>query len=525
MPVNPIHPGVYVKEDPSGVRTITDVATSIAAFIGRALRGPTDEDGPVTINSFGDFERVFGGLWVQSAISYAIRDFYLNGGSRAIVVRLHHPSGPDSSDKASLSRDGLNLEAAYPGAWGDKLRLRGDHDTRPAEPEEGGAKLLNLLVRDDETGLMEQFRNVSVDPEHPHSVDKALANKSAMVRVSGALPSDRPAAHDRLAAGQDVWGDDAPQIANTKVTDGERGSDGGALDLGDFIGRGDDRGLYALEKVGLFNLLCIPTDLATPEQKAILVGKAATYCERRRAMLLVDPPREWKSKQDAVNGVGFVGTTSGNAALFFPRLLQPSTLRDNRIDEFAPCGSVAGVMARTDSARGVWKAAAGHEATLVGAPKLSLSLSEAENGDLNQLGVNCLRAFRGTGPVICGARTLRGAAGPAKEWKYVPVLRLALHMEESLYRGTLGVVFEPNGERLWSQIRLNVGAFMHGLWKQGAFAGQTPGEAYFVKCDSETITQNDIDLGVVNIHVGFAPLKPAEFVILEIQQKAGRHVA
>ncbi|MCK4680458.1 phage tail sheath family protein [bacterium] len=525
MPVTPVYPGAYIEKIPSRVRTITGVATSITAFIGRTLRGPTDEDGPVTIYSFGDFERVFGGLWIHSPMSYAIRDFYLNGGSRAIVVRLHHLSDPASSDKATLLRDGLALEAASPGAWGSKLRFRVDYGTRPLEQREDGDKLFNLFVRDGETGEVEVFRNVSVDPGHRRPVDKVLTNESTLVRVSGAVPSDRPRAHDDPAAGQDIWGDNAPDVTNTKVTDGDRGSDGGVLGTGDFISLGNDRGLYALGGVGLFNLLCIPTDLATPEQKSNLVGKAATYCERHRAMLLVDPPKDWRTKQDAVNGVDSVGTNSKNAALFFPRLLQPNPLRSNRIEEFAPCGAVAGVMARTDCTRGVWKAPAGLKAKLDGVQELLVQLSDAETGELNPLGVNCLRAFRGTGPVIWGARTLRGAAGPASEWKYVPVRRLALYIEESLYRGTQWVVYEPNDEPLWSQIRLNVGAFMDNLWKQGAFQGQTPGEAYFVKCDSETTTQNDINLGVVNIHGGFAPLKPAEFVILKIQQKAGQHTA
>jgi hypothetical protein len=144
---------------------------------------------------------------------------------------------------------------------------------------------------------------------------------------------------------------------------------------------------------------------------------------------------------------------------------------------------------------------------------------------LNPLGVNCLRTFPIIGSVVWGSRTLRGADLLADEYKYVPVRRLALYLEESLFRGTQWVVFEPNDEPLWSQIRLNVGAFMQNLFRQGAFQGKTPSEAYFVKCDKETTTQNDINLGVVNVVVGFAPLKPAEFVIIKIQQMAGQIAA
>jgi phage tail sheath protein FI len=182
-------------------------------------------------------------------------------------------------------------------------------------------------------------------------------------------------------------------------------------------------------------------------------------------------------------------------------------------------------MARTDAQRGVWKAPAGIDAAVNGVQGLSVSLTDAENGDLNQLGINCLRSFPVAGRVVWGARTLRGADQLADEYKYVPVRRLALFIEESLYRGTQWVVFEPNDEPLWSQVRLNLGAFMHGLFRQGAFQGTTPRQAYLVKCDRETTTQADINLGVVNILVGFAPLRPAEFVIIRIQQLAGQAAA
>ena len=170
----------------------------------------------------------------------------------------------------------------------------------------------------------------------------------------------------------------------------------------------------------------------------------------------------------------------------------------------------------------MWKAPAGIDATLNGVAELTVKLTDGENGQLNPLGVNCLRAFPVIGRVVWGARTLRGADSLASEWKYIPVRRLALFIEESLFRGTKWVVFEPNDEPLWAQIRLNIGAFMQSLFRQGAFQGTTPREAYFVKCDSETTTQDDINLGIVNILVGFAPLKPAEFVVIKIQQMAGQ---
>jgi phage tail sheath protein FI len=201
---------------------------------------------------------------------------------------------------------------------------------------------------------------------------------------------------------------------------------------------------------------------------------------------------------------------------------QADPKHEGQPDTFPPCGIIAGVMARTDTNRGVWKAPAGLDAAINGVRELQVNLNDAENGMLNPLGINCLRFFAASGRVVWGSRTLRGADQLADEYKYIPVRRLALYIEESLYRGTQWVVFEPNDEPLWAQIRLNVGAFMHGLFRQGAFQGQTPRDAYFVKCDKETTTQTDINLGVVNILVGFAPLKPAEFVVIKIQQMAGQ---
>ena len=246
-------------------------------------------------------------------------------------------------------------------------------------------------------------------------------------------------------------------------------------------------------------------------------------------MLIVDSPAAWTANKDTaaskakdgLGALGLSGEAARNAALYFPRVLEADPLRDSQVDTFVPCGIIAGIMARTDTARGVWKAPAGLDAAINGIQGLNVTLNDAENGLLNPLGINCLRVFPVNGRVVWGARTLRGADQLADEYKYVPVRRTALFIEESLYRGTQWVVFEPNDEPLWAQIRLNIGAFMQNLFRQGAFQGKTPRDAYFVKCDKETTTQTDINLGIVNIIVGFAPLKPAEFVVIKIQQIAG----
>ena len=412
----------------------------------------------------------------------------------------------------------LNLEAAYPGEWSNSLRARVDHDVIGPD----AANIFNLSIKDGGTGQVELFRNVSVQPDHLKRVDKVLKQQSKLVRAFGALPGARPADSGSVVPGADPFGNTTSSGVTTSASSGQ------ALSTSDYTGSLTNKeGLYALEQADLFNLLCIPPfspiqDVDPPSFWDI----AAQYCEKRRAMLIVDAPGSWRSKDDAkgngtTTGIAALGTRHKNAAVFFPRLVQPNPENDNRTEEFAPCGAVAGLFARTDTQRGVWKAPAGLDAILRGVPKLRVPLTDPENGELNPLGINCLRTRPAAGRVIWGSRTLQGDDRLASEWKYIPVRRTALYIEESLFRGTQWVVFEPNDEPLWAQIRLNVGAFMHNLFRQGAFQGTTPRQAYFVKCDSETTTQNDIDLGIVNIVVGFAPLKPAEFVIIKIQQIAG----
>lgn len=537
MPLQLSHPGVYVEEVPSGVRAITGVATSITAFVGRAARGPTDT--PVVITSFSDFERQFGGLWKDSTLGFAVRDFYLNGGSTAVVVRLYRAeAGPPVKPATSVFTVGgtLQLRAAHEGAWGNALRARVDHTTRPPDAALGetATSLFNLFVHDRATGVTEEHRNLVVAPaDHPRLVTTVLANESNLVTVAapgGARPA--PPSSDAVDAGKTVWEDNAT-ATNAKPSGAGLSSDGLVLTADEFNRTGLEaarKGLFALERADLFNLLVIPPYKTDGTVDKGVVTSADALCVRRRAVQLVDGLPGWDEASDVTGAFAtgldtVLGTNSANAALFFPRLRQPNPLKDGQVETFAASGAVAGVIARTDATRGVWKAPAGLDATLNGVPELAVPLIDADIGQLNPLGVNCLRAMPGAGRVVWGARTMRGADLLASEWKYLPVRRTALFLEESLYRGTQWVVFEPNDEPLWSQIRLNLGTFMNNLFRQGAFQGTTPREAYFVKCDKETTTQADIDLGIVNIHVGFAPLKPAEFVVIRLQQMAGQSTA
>jgi phage tail sheath protein FI len=303
------------------------------------------------------------------------------------------------------------------------------------------------------------------------------------------------------------------------------GEDGGAPGPTDLTGsEAGKTGIQALRDVQDLNLLVLP-ELAAYEDindQITVLSAAQALAEEKRFFVIADAPASWDSVDAARAGLSAFDSVRGNhAALYFPALELTDPLT-GRLRSFPPSGAIAGIYARTDSERGIWKAPAGTETRITGVRALTVAATDRENGLLNPLALNNIRNFPVVGPVIWGARTLQGADALSSQWKYVPVRRLALLLEESLYRGLKWVVFEPNDERLWSQIRLNVGAFLHTLFRQGAFQGTTAREAYFVKCDSSTTTQDDINRGVVNVVVGFAPLKPAEFVIVKIEQLAGQ---
>ncbi|GAA1715108.1 phage tail sheath family protein [Streptomyces yatensis] len=612
MPTPAGYPGVYIEELPSSVRTIASVTTSVTAFVGHTRRGPLNT--PVRITSFADFERRFGGLTSQSAVGYAVHQFFGNGGTVAVVVRVTKAGTGKAACVTLDSTEGhsacpvLEVHAKEPGHWGSGLRLAIDYDT-PC-PEE----TFNLHVLDARGTSRESFTNLSMDPAHGRHAETVINAGSALIRVkavgegrpdpsgtvskpfAGELPHlaveltvkigeveraftlydpdcDGEAPCDvtelalllerKLRALPDAPGKHA--FAGTEVTAfGRRlqvvagsidpddvvrflgecandlgleasvnppvfplsgGEDGAPPGPRDLIGsEADKTGLQALRDIEDVNLLSLP-ELAGYESVGDMVtvlSAADRLCRERRIFLLVDAPSAWGSVDAARAGIGaFEPVRSDHAALYFPqlRLTDPLT---GRLRAFPPSGALAGVIARTDGERGVWKAPAGTEARLAGVYSLGVQLTDRENGLLNPLGINCLRTFPVVGPLVWGARTLRGADALDSEWKYVPVRRLALHIEESLRRGLQWVVFEPNTEQLWQQIRLNASGYLHTLFEKGAFKGGTPRQAYFVKCDKDTTTDEDIANGLVNVVVGIAPVKPAEFVIVKIQQMAGQ---
>jgi hypothetical protein len=428
-------------------------------------------------------------------------------GARPAETTAPHVQSVDGEARLPIP-EAFSFSAADPGRWGDGIEVTIDPD--PA----GGtftlsARLVEASGREVES---EAFHNLVPAPGAVTYVGDVLASRSTLLRLVSA-PGALPAA------------------AATSVLSG--GSDGSQPGIAAYQGSEANRtGLRALDEIDVVNLLCVPfpepvTVVSETDRASFWSGTALPWCQARGAFAIVDPPPSW-SGFDAVStdlgrATGWItALRSPFGAQYFPNVLAPDPLQENRLRPFPPCGVVAGVIARTDGSRGVWKAPAGSEAALAGVLDLHATLTDGEQGVLNREGVNCLRSWPGFGRVVWGARTLVGEDRRASEWKYVPVRRLASFLEQSLLRGTRWAVFEGNDEALWSQIRLNIGGFLHQLFRQGAFAGRTPAEAYFVKCDADTTTQADIDAGIVNVRIGFAPVKPAEFVIIQIQQMAGQ---
>jgi len=508
MPAALSYPGVYIEEIPSGVRTITGVATSIAAFIGWAARGPTDK--AQLVLSFQDYVRNYGGLDARTYLGYAVNQFFANGGNTAYVVRL----AANDAKAADVTVDGkLKLTAKSPGAWAKDYAIatkqRSDDNTR--------FSLSVLLVQDSTETVVELFPNLSMTIGDPRFVATVLANESQYVSASivggATTPSaDTSSPAPKLGSGGGTVGADGTVLNPNDASNANPDFDSALMPST------KDSGVFYLDRVDLFNLLVVPG-----ETNPTTLQNLQKYCRDHRALLIVDAAANdtLTTLQNGPDGA-LTGADSINAAFYFPWVNSPDPLQENRPRLLPPSGFVVGAYARTDAARGVWKAPAGTDVSLTGVSSIGVNLTDGENGILNPKAVNCIRNFPVYGSVIWGARTLQGNDERGSEWKYVPVRRMALFIEESLYRGTKWVVFEPNDEPLWAQIRLNIGAFMQNLFRQSAFQGKTPQEAYFVKCDRETTTQDDINRGVVNIIVGFAPLKPAEFVVIKIQQIAGQ---
>ena len=496
------YPGVYIEEHDGSVQGIIGVNTSNTVFVGWSDKGPTDR--AALILSWLDFERLYGGLNTKSYLGYAVQQFFSNGGTTAYVLRLvdktsKAPASVASTTlKAGLSNV-LQVHAKNEGAWGRSISIT----SKKRIPPDGSRFDLKISYTDPGGHITaETFENLSMTQSDSRFVLSVINADSALINVA-------------IVAGAEA----IPPDNVTGVLLSKEGADGTILTPNDGnFEKALTSVLSLLDNVDLINLIAVPgeTSVAT-------IAALEEYAKSRRAIVLVDADStDTVTTLQSGPNAAIVTPNGENSSFFFPWLIAPDPLDGNRVHSYPPSGFIAGLIARIDASRGVWKAPAGTDAVIKSVKDVSMKLTDAQNGALTKHGINCIRSFPIQGIVNWGARTLVGSDTMSSEWKYLPVRRMALFLEGSLYRGTKWVVFEPNAEPLWAQIRMNVGAFMMTLFRQGAFQGQTPKDAYFVKCDRETTSQDDVNKGIVNILVGFAPLKPAEFIIISISQIAGQ---
>jgi phage tail sheath protein FI len=555
MAITPTYPGVYITETATIPHVVTAATTNITAFIGEFPKGPTSE--AVLVTSWSQFEMEFGSLSADSSLAaYAVLQFFLNGGIGAWIVRMAPTADPAlsslvaqpaaaASALVSIPLGGapaVEISANSPGAWGNDLAVEFRASGPASHPDPSHVDLLVYEVPAGKTFApspppsyqpVETITNIQIlatstqpapTPEH---IARAISSSSnyvtAAVAASASPPSSPGASWAQLGPNGTGGAWSAPGLWDAVVE----------VELG-------DGGRLTHIAPAVFNIMCVPDlALAPAAEQVSVVDAAHKFCADRQAFLIVDPPPPESAAGPATDttvdhiGIGAAGLQNlvnwadpllspdnVAAAAYYPwvEITDPVTGFPRLVP---PSGTVAGVYAATDTARGVWKAPAGVEAQLSGVIALGdTSITDTVNGELNVMGVNCLRTFPLYGSIVWGARTLAGSDIAGSPFKYVPVRRLADFIEQSLQQSLRWAVFEPNAPALWGAITLEVTAFMAGLFAAGAFAGSSAAQAYTVACNATTTSPTDMLSGIVNVNVGFAPVDPAEFVMLNIQINA-----
>jgi len=491
---------------------IARAPTAVTAFVGRTLKGPVNRALPIA--SFAEFQQHFGGLWQPSTVAYAVEQFFENGGRHAFVVRVVNGARPPTLTLRAGAGE-LRLQGINPGSR-EYLRASVDYDGIGAAETD----LFNLVVQRLRVAPSEQiedqeiFRRLSIAPRAERAVHSVLS-ESQLVRVLGRLPSERP---DRS-----IRSPQAPVI--DYVPSNPDGDDGAELTDYDVIGSAlEGTGLFALQAVEAFNLLCIPPLGREQDVGLSTLMIAARFCREHHAMLLVDPPAAWSSARAALEALRSWPFRSENALMHFPRLTALDRLR-GRVETFAPCGAVAGMLARQDETWPVWAAAQSEDTTLRSGSRPATTVTDSERARLAQAGVNTLLAVRAPGMPSVTACTLAAGGGVSSDWKYLSARRLALFINASIERGTRWLAFEQNSHVAWQQAQAQTEAFLDALDVEGAFAGAAAEESYFVICDERVNTPGSVAQGKVKLLYGFALTRPCDFhACLVTHQSGGSHV-
>ncbi len=494
-----LSPGVYVEEVSSGSRPIEAAGTAVAAFVGFAEKGPANQ--PTLVTNWTQYTQTFGGFIPGSYLAHAVYGYFANGGGSAYVVRV----GGEAVAEAPVLR--AELPAAEDGRSAFSVRaLPSANGGAPITVEvqpggEGAEETFNLVVKRGGAPA-ETFEGLTVK-RGPTNVVTAVKTRSKLIEVEEtshrSLSLPRPG-EVALASARPP----AVRIAPN-----------------DYVGNAADRtGFAGLEAIDEITMLVVPDVMAARERgliddegvRAVQLAMI-THCElmRDRVAILDTPPglnaqqvKAWRTEANY---------DSKYAALYYPWIKIMDPLSGAPV--FAPpSGHMAGIWARNDATRGVHKAPANE--VVRGAITLELNITKGEHDQLNPDGINCIRSFPGQGIRVWGARTL--SSDP--EWRYLNVRRLFNYVEKSILNGTNWVVFEPNDPKLWDSVKRTVTMFLRRVWRDGALFGQTPAQAFFVKCDAENNPPENRDAGMLTVEIGIAPVKPAEFVIFRISQFA-----
>jgi len=504
----PFDSQIPTAEQPGSIRVIARAATNIAAFVGRTLKGPVNE--PVPVRSFADYSRVFGGLWQPSTLSYAVEQFFENGGRCAIIVRVVNGARPPTLSLPCQSGK-LILRGVGAGSR-EFLRASVDYDGIDAkEPDR-----FNLVVQRVRTAGSEQiedqeiYRRLTVTPGADRFVADVLL-ESRLVRVQGGVPAARPTRTPASAAGASIG----------YTPSNPDGDDGGPITDYDIIGSAQTgTGLFALHAAPDINLLCIPPLTRETDVGLSTLLVAGRFCRERRAILLVDPPSSWASSAAALDGMRHWPFRSEDAAMFFPRVVAFDRLR-GRFELFAPCGVAAGIIARCDESTPVWSASEGDAPILRHGMRPAWNVNNADRARLTNAGINLLQAVRIAPKFATSPRTLASGSAAVSDWRYLSARRLALFVLTSIERGTRWMLFERNAQATWTLARAQVEAFLDSLYAEGAFAGRTGELSYFVVCDERINTLETMRAGKINLAFGFAATKAGEYHAFIVTHQAG----
>lgn len=500
--------GIQVQEEAGSGQSIAEAPTAVTAFVGRCLRGPLNR--PVAISGFNEFQRIFGGLWQPSTLSYAVEQYFENGGRTAIVVRVAN-GARCCTVRLPAADEALVLEALAPGTR-EFLRAAVDYDGI-GDNEEDTFNLVIQRVRTPGSEHIEDqeiYRRVSIAPDAPRSVAALLA-ESALARVAGELPRLRPdptPRHDpRGIAGYVFSGTDA--------------DDGAPLTDYDIIGSAAaGTGLFALDAADGFNLLCIPPLARDADVGASTLLVANRFCRERRAILFVDPPLAWDSAAKALAEMRHWPLPSDSACMFFPRLLGYDKLR-GRFEAFAPSGAIAGTLSRASEHWPVWTAACGEEAMVRPGLRPACPVDDEQRARLAAVGVNTVQAVRRPGRDAMKAMTLAGPGAVSADWRSLAAKRLALLVVNSIERGTRWTVFEPSEPATWHRVAAQLREFLGGLEERGAFAEREPGDRWFVICDERVNRDRHREQGIVNLMFGIPAQRAGGFHAWLVSHRAG----